>query len=40
LGLPREVIRELHAVTGFYNLDTFVDRIGSQCRADDVGEEA
>jgi len=40
LGLPREVIRELHAVTGFYNLDTFVDRIGSQRRADDVGEEA
>jgi hypothetical protein len=40
LGLSREVIRELHAATGFYNLDTFVDRIGSQRRADDVGEEA
>jgi hypothetical protein len=40
LGLSREIIRELHAATGFFNLDSFVDRIGSQRRADDAGEEA
>ena len=38
-GLPRECVRELHTVAHFYNLDYFVERIGSR-RDEDVGEEA
>ena len=39
-GLPIECIRELHTAAHFYNLDSFVDRLSSQHRGDDVEEEA
>jgi hypothetical protein len=39
-GLPRECITELHTVAHFYNLDSFVDRLGVQNRDDNVEEEA
>ena len=40
LGLSTEIIRELHTAAHFYNLDTFVDRLETQNRDDDVEEEA
>jgi len=39
-GLPRECVRELHATVHFYNLDSYVDRLGAQNRGEDVEEEA
>jgi hypothetical protein len=40
LGLSTEIIRELHTAAHFYNLDTFVDRLETQNRDDDLEEEA
>jgi len=39
-GLPIECIRELHTAAHFYNLDSFVDRLSSPLRDDEIGGEA
>jgi hypothetical protein len=40
LRLSRQSIRELHRIYPVYNLDAFLDRIGSQAREGDFEEEA
>ena len=40
LRLSRQSIRELHRTYPVYNLDAFLDRIGSQAREGDFEEEA
>jgi hypothetical protein len=40
LGLSRQSIRELHRTYPVYNLDAFLDQIGSQAREGDFEEEA